>query len=91
MHRGVATRRGCRHRPTARPKLGCLPAPALLALLGAVMHYHWGSSQTIQAKGARLRPDRPSHGQHLRSDIAPLRGESKPLKAQATRQATVKK
>ena len=78
MHCGVATRHGCNHRLTARPELGCLPAPALLALLGAEMLYHWGRSHTIQTKGAR----QPSGtGNLLRGDIAPLQAEIRQLKA----------
>lgn len=73
------------HRFTARPELGCLPAPALLALLSAEMHYHWGSSQTIPTKGACLIGCKPpcTSTSSAATSPPPLLAEIKQLKAQS--------
>jgi len=47
------------------------------------MHYHWGSSQTIQTKGGPIACQPPRHQHRLRGDIAHLRAEIRQLKAQS--------
>jgi len=60
-------------------------------LRSAEMHYHWGSSQTIQTKGAWSRAS-PRHQHLLRGDIAPAcRPRSSSSRLRAARQTTVRK